>query len=548
MAAPSWFHSLQFRLILAFTATLALALAAVAAYVGLAAERETENFRLRNQEFRAGRVHHLIASHYANHRDWAGLQPSLEQAASLYGRRFLVIDREGQVVGDSHHRRGRGKFRDPARADNGPGRRLPIVVDDREVGALVLAAGNADADTDADADGDFPAATGPGLPPPGAPVREPAVSRLAAGVQTSLWWTGLAAAAGGILIMSLISRRLLAPVQTLSAAARRLGQGDLSQRVPAAGPEEIRRLGQTFNTMAENLQAAERQRRNLAADLAHELRTPLSNIQGYLEAVNDGLLQPDKATIDTLRQQTGHLVTLVEDLRLLALAEAGALRLDLQEESIEEILADVVEAFRPRAAAKPVRLSLEPAEPAEPVESETEPALPPASAAPVSNSPAPVAPVIVAPVVVDRTRIAQVVGNLLENGIFHTPPGGAVTVTAARRGSLVAVSITDTGPGIPPEDLPRLFDRFYRADPSRTRATGGAGLGLTIARQLVEAHGGNIWAESRPATDPDSGTESNPESGLEVGSRFTFTLPLAGAGGPPATGHNRPTGPTIKGG
>ena len=187
----------------------------------------------------------------------------------------------------------------------------------------------------------------PAVAPGSEQIREPAASRLASAVKKSLWWTGLVSAGGGILLVSLMSRRILAPVQALSLAARRLGQGDLSQRVPASGPSEIEHLGHTFNAMAENLQTAEQQRRNLVADVAHELRTPLSNIQGYLEAVNDGMLEADQTTINTLRQQTAHLVTLVEDLRLLAMAEAGALHLNYQMESIGELLADTIEAFRP---------------------------------------------------------------------------------------------------------------------------------------------------------------------------------------------------------
>ncbi len=487
MAAPSWFYSLQFRLILAFTVTLALALAAVGAYVGFATELETDRFQRRSQEFRADRVHRLIARHYSENRDWAGLQPRLEQAASLYGWRFVVTDPGGKIVGDSHyqvHKGGKSGAGDAAREKVKPGgRSRPIVVDDHQVGFLLLvSAGNNTGNSsggNGDADRGFPPPVLPGAAFGGPQVREPAAARLTTAVKRSLWWTGLAAAAGGILLMSLISRRILAPVQTLSAAARRLGQGDLSQRVPAAGPNEIRQLGQAFNAMAENLQAAEAQRRNLVADVAHELRTPLSNIQGYLEAVSDGMLAADQSTIDTLSQQTAHLVALVEDLRLLAMAEAGALHLNLRMESIEELLSGAIEAFRPRAEAKEIDLSLD-----------VDPALPPAP--------------------LDRTRIAQVVGNLLENAILHTPQGGAVAVNAGRQGSLVAVAVSDTGPGIIPRDLPRVFERFYRVDPSRARTTGGAGLGLTIARQLVEAHGGTIRVESRAGE----------------GSRFTFTLPL----------------------
>lgn len=484
--APGWFFSLRFRLILAFTLALALALAGVGLFVGFAAEQETNRFQRRSQEFRADRVHRLIARHYREHRDWAGLQPWLEQAANLYGRRLVVTDRSGRIIVDSHDKLA---LEGAAAAKKSPwetrekaeffGRSRPIVVDDHQVGVLALAPDNAAAAEGEGAGGIFPAAflpAGPAGPPPN---REPAAARLAAEVQRSLWWTGLAAAAAGILLVSLMSRRILSPVQRLNAAARRLGQGDLSQRVPAAGPRELQDLSRTFNTMAENLQAAEQQRRSLVADVAHELRTPLSNLQGYLEAVQDGLLEADQTTISALRQQTAHLIALVEDLRLLAQAEAGVLQLHRAPTDMAELLRAAVDDFRPRAEGKDLRLTLE-------VEPDT--------------------PLLW----LDQTRIRQIVGNLLENALLHTPEGGGIAVTAgpAEDGGVV-VAVRDSGPGIPAAALPYIFDRFYRVDPSRARASGGVGLGLTIARQLARAHGGDLRVES-PA---DGGTV------------FTLTLP-----------------------
>ena len=486
LRAPSWFFSLRFRLILAFTLALALALAGVGLFVGFAAEQETNRFQRRSQEFRADRVHRLIARHYREHRDWAGLQPWLEQAANLYGRRLVVTDRSGRIIVDSHDKfalegASAAKKRHWEAREKAEffGRSRPIVVDDHQVGVLALAPDNAAATEGEGAGGIFPAAflpAGPAGPPPN---REPAAARLAAEVQRSLWWTGLAAAAAGILLVSLMSRRILAPVQRLNAAARRLGQGDLSQRVPAAGPRELQDLSRTFNTMAENLQAAEQQRRSLVADVAHELRTPLSNLQGYLEAVQDGLLAADSTTISALRQQTAHLIALVEDLRLLAQAEAGVLQLHRTPTAIEELLGAAVDDFRPRAEGKDLRLTLEVA---------------------------PDTPLLW----LDQTRIRQIVGNLLENALLHTPQGGGIGVTAgpAEDGG-IAVSVRDSGPGIPAADLPYIFDRFYRVDPSRARASGGVGLGLTIARQLARAHGGDLQGES-PAG---------------AGTIFTLTLP-----------------------
>ncbi len=490
MAAPEWFASLQFRLILAFTLALALALGAVGFLVSFTAGVESERFQTRSQEFRAGRVHRIIARHYAENRRWEGVQPSLEQAATFYGRRFLVTDEDGRVVADSHRPGNRGS--DGKRA---PGPTIPIVHEGRQVGFLVLERGLNGGPPDGDAGvGGFGSSVPPGPPPPqpvapGAAVpgseAEPLVSRVTASVNRMLLVTGLAAAMGGMALVFFASRRILAPLQTLGNAARRLGQGDLDQRVTVSGPAEFRQLGDTFNNMAENLQTAERQRRNLTADVAHELRTPLSNIQGYLDAVHDGLLPPDEATIATLRQQTTHLVALVEDLRLLAMADAGSLSLQTRPEAVATLLEELVEAFRPRAEAGGISLTLE-------------------------------IPDSLPLVELDPTRIAQALSNLLENAMANTPSGGAVAVTAVPRaaedgGPIVAITVSDTGPGIGSEDLNRVFDRFYRVDPSRSRATGGAGLGLTIARQLVEAHGGTIWVDSEPGR----------------GASFTFTLPAS---------------------
>ena len=467
---PSWFTGLQLRLILAFTAILGLALGSVGLFVSGAAATETDRFQARNQEFRVGRVHRAIAREYARQKDWDGVQFSLEQAGAFYDRRFTVTDVEGKVVADSHYKDGPRHF-----GKKFTGRSSPIVVEGKTIGYLASDSHGVGPVTEtppAQAAAQFPA------PSPLGQAREPLVSRVAAEVNKTLLMAGVASALGGILLVSLLSRRILAPLQVLGGAAQRLGQGDLTQRVPASGPSEVRQLGDTFNVMAENLQTAEQQRRDLTADVAHELRTPLSNIQGYLDAVHDGLLQPDQATIGTLRQQTSHLVALVEDLRLLAMAEAGSLTLQIESGSLAFLLEESVEAFRPRAESKNIQLTLD-------------------------------IPVDVPELPMDHTRISQVVSNLLENAIFHTPEGGRVTVTTGTDGSAITVTVSDSGPGIPAEELPRVFDRLYRVDPSRARTTGGAGLGLTIARQLVEAHGGRIWAESAPGE----------------GARFSFSLP-----------------------
>ena len=448
----NWFFSLQFRLIVGFTLVLAMALGGASLYVGFAAEQESEQFQQELEEARAARIEQLVSQHYSTRRAWTGLQAALEQAGSLYSWRIVVNDSAGEIVVDTHRRFG------PLRREVTIGSRLsPILSSGREVGSLVIAPSDVT---------EF--------------APEPSFSRLASAMNRSLLWTGLTAGIAGILLVSLVSQRVLAPVRVLGGTVRRLGQGDLSQRVSSPGRDEIGELGRTFNTMAEDLESAERQRRSLMADVAHELRTPLSNIQGYLEAVRDNLLQPDIATIETIYQEVLHLARLVEDLRLLALAESGTLQLNREPDSLEDVLRRSVDAIRPRAEIRDVSVSLQ-----------IQPDLP------LLN--------------LDRIRIAQVVSNLLENALIHTPEGGQVNVGAiVVDGIMARVTVADTGVGIPPEDLTEVFERFYRVDRSRARTTGGVGLGLTIAKQLVEAHGGTIYAEST----------------LGHGSRFIFDLPL----------------------
>ncbi|MEE9248928.1 MAG: ATP-binding protein [Dehalococcoidia bacterium] len=458
---PSWFYSIRFRLITGFVLVLTLALVSVSLYVGVAAQGETERLQGDFDKIRADRLERLVSQFYSSRRNLSGLQTVIEQAGSLYGRRILLRNSEGQIVADSHE-----KFGPPGPLLERQRQFVSILSRDNEIGSLLIATGDI---------------------PEVAP--DPAVSRLASSVNQSLLWAGLAAGAGGILLISIVSRRILAPIGVLTSAAQRLGRGDLSQRVPTSARDEFGQLGRTFNSMAEGLESAEQQRRRLVADVAHELRTPLSNIRGYLEAVQDGLLQADEATIDIIYQQVLHLTRLVEDLRLLALAEAGALRMDLSLDSLEDVLRKAVEAIRPRAEAGGLSLSIE------------------------ISSELPLVPM-------DRMRIAQLMGNLLENAISHTPRGGSITVSAEHIRDVARVTVADTGEGISADDLPQVFERFYRVDPSRARTTGGAGLGLTIVKQLVEAHGGVIEAESSPGK----------------GSRFIFDLPLASPSQAPEAG------------
>jgi two-component system OmpR family sensor kinase/two-component system sensor histidine kinase BaeS len=282
------------------------------------------------------------------------------------------------------------------------------------------------------------------------------------------------------------SSRVTRPLTHLTHAARTMAGGDLSVRVGTSAVREIDDLAGAFNTMASSLSDADRQRRQMTADVAHELRTPLAIIRGRLEGMQDGVYNATPDEITTLLSETALLERLIEDLRLLALADAGQLPLYKESIAPAALIRSVAQSFTQQALSRGVDLRVADL-----------PALPEVEA--------------------DPQRISQVLSNLIVNSLGHTPAGGSVLLNAWTSTSgpggqwAVYVSVSDTGSGIAPGDLAHIFDRFYRADQARTRAGGGAGLGLAIARRLIEAHQGAIEAESAPGK----------------GTTVTFRLPVA---------------------
>ena len=263
-------------------------------------------------------------------------------------------------------------------------------------------------------------------------------------------------------------RDIATPLADVMAAADAVAEGDLSVRVPERGPGDFGRLAHSFNRMTEELERADQQRRNLTADVAHELRTPLHIIQGNLEGILDGVYEPTTEHINTTLGETRLLARLVDDLRTLSLAEDGQLPLTREPVDVAELLADVGTSFSGQAEAAGIDLRVE-----------TEGELP--------------------TIVGDVGRLDQVLSNLLANALRYTPAGGAVTLLAQPMDGGVRIAVRNTGRGIPPDDLSYIFDRFWRGDRSRSHAGGaGSGLGLAIARQLVQAHGGRIGVESEP--------------------------------------------------
>jgi len=287
----------------------------------------------------------------------------------------------------------------------------------------------------------------------------------------------LLAAAG---MSAFLAVRLARPVRALADASRRIASGHYSARVPVQGPDEVAELAATFNEMAEALESSERRRRALLSDVAHELRTPLATLEGYVEGLADGAIPPAAETWEVLASETHRMHRLVEDLSMVSRAEERQLELRLIRTSPGTIVEAAVQAALPRFTQKGVSLV-----------SAVEPGLP--------------------EVEVDPDRLGEVLANLLDNALRHTPAGGRVEAGACRRASQIEIAVADTGEGIAPEHLERVFERFFRPDQARSRETGGSGIGLTIARAIVRSLGGQITATS---------------DGPGRGARFVVLLPL----------------------
>jgi signal transduction histidine kinase len=276
------------------------------------------------------------------------------------------------------------------------------------------------------------------------------------------------------------SRALTAPLQELGAAAQAIGKQELSRRVSVRGTEEVRSVASLFNEMAEQLGEAESLRRNLLADVAHELRNPLHLIQGNLQAILDDVYPLSKKEIARLADQTRYLTSLVDDLHELALAEAHQLPLYKEQTDMAKLVRETAEIFKPIAAAKDITVRIQIADRLPSLE-------------------------------VDAGRMRQVLHNLLSNALRHTPAGGVISVAAVQEESTLFIRVSDSGAGIAKENLPRVFDRFYRTDWARSSDKGGAGLGLAIVQVIVEEHGGRVAAESL---------------GKNQGSTFSICLPV----------------------
>ena len=298
----------------------------------------------------------------------------------------------------------------------------------------------------------------------------------------ALAYAALAAMLVALALSLVFSRSVIAPVRAMSQATQRIADGRYDERVQVNGRDELAQLAARFNQMAEKLDQVESMRRRLIGDVSHELRTPLTAIKGSMEGLMDGVLPATDETYQQIHAEADRLNRLVDDLQELSRVEARAYQLDIRTLDVFTLAQTVTKRLAPHSESKRISLDLELA-----------PNLP--------------------HILADEDRAVQVLTNLAGNALQYTPEGGRVTISAKQINSEIQIAVRDTGIGIPPEQLTHIFDRFYRVDKSRSRqAGGGSGIGLTIARALIEAQGGRIWAES---------------AGHGEGSTFTFTLPIA---------------------
>jgi len=413
------FHSLRFRVLVALILVIVVAVGVVAFLASRATSGEFQRYVERGGMMRHQRFEMFLVRYYNQRRSWSGVQPLVEQIGQITGERVVLADAEGQIVADSANK----LVGQTAGQDwNEP---VGFIVHRGVLAGAIYVN-------------------------PLGPADDPQREAFLAGINRALLLAAGVAGLAAVLLTVGLSRRILKPVETLTAAARRMEKGDLSQRVEVQSEDEIGELARAFNAMADGLARLEELRRNMVSDVAHELRTPLSNIRGYLEAVRDGVMEPKPEIIDSLYEEAMLLNRLVDDLQELALAEAGQLRLERQPVSPADLVSKAMEAVRAKAAANGIALQAD-------------------------------LPEDLPLVDVDPQRIGQVLGNLLRNALTHTPPGGEVVVATKANKSEVEISVRDTGEGIALYLRALLSGRQvavedHRRDGARTghcQATGG---------------------------------------------------------------------------
>jgi signal transduction histidine kinase len=454
----------------ALAAVVAVALLVVTLTTGVVAARQFGLYTVRGGQVWANQLVPILAERYAADGSWQNIQPVLLNPWQEYdgmGRRLgamgpmmgqggprmqgadgdsdmwsamnihlLLADSQGTIVGDTQNMmRGQPMSADLVRQGT------PVVSAGKRVGTLVVLASE-----------------------PGVAINRPNSSFLFSAGRSVLFGA-LAAGLVGVILGTVLFRRITHPLNALQKAARTVESGELAARVPVTSRDEIGMVAEAFNQMTARLERQQQLRKQMVGDIAHELRTPLSVMQGTIEAMLDGVLNPNKTELRSLHNEIRRLTRMVEELRTLSLADEGQLRLELIDVDPASLVEQVTHGMLPMAKERGIELTAEVIHP-----------LPTVRA--------------------DGDRLAEVLTNLIGNALRYAPDGGHVTVSARHTEGQIVLAVRDDGPGIAQEDIPFVFERFWRGDKSRNRSSGGTGIGLAIVRHLVELHGGKISVES----------------------------------------------------
>jgi two-component system, OmpR family, sensor histidine kinase BaeS len=455
---------MRLRIFLAFALVVLVSILSVVTLVRLTTQREVTTFMFRGGLSGSTELVNALEAYYKENQSWQGVETILRTPGShgrmgqgagqsgmggMMNQRLRLADSDGSLVYDTEDTQASGQL-----SSQQIQAAITLKNGSRTVGFL--------------------------LPENGMVFQAGDQTALMQRLDNAAWVAALIAGGVSLLLAMLLAYTVLRPVRDLTNAAQSLASGQLSHRVVVSGDDELASLGKAFNQMAESLQLAEQSRRDMTADIAHELRTPLAVQRAHLEAIQDGIYPFTAENLDPILQQNHTLARLVEDLRTLALADSGQLTLNRTPNDLSELVKHVIERFKPQTDSRQVELHLQPAQAALPLVS------------------------------IDPVRIEQVISNLVTNALRYTPEKGSISLSLSTQSGQVQLQVHDSGPGIHPNDLPHIFERFYRAGHSRSREEGGTGIGLAIARQLAEAHGGALTASNHP----------------EGGALFTLSLPV----------------------
>jgi two-component system sensor histidine kinase BaeS len=427
---------LSTKILLSFGLLLLTVLVAAGFFAVQSAEREVRGAMFEGGLMPATRLARELTAYYRGHQSWQGVDILFAPAGpmdAMMGQQLLLLDPNNIVLADTDSTLVGTSYL-PSSATNV----IAIMQGEQTIGRLVVLKN---------------------------PVQAPEDPVVLAVYRSLLLATAVAGIAG-LIIALILSRSLTAPLRNLTFVVQRFARGERNLRLPRPGGDEVGDLTKSFQGMMTDIEQQEMLRKEMTADIAHELRTPLAVMRANIEALTDGVYALSPENLAPLQENIDLLSRLVEDLRILALADAGQLTLYTTDVDIASLIRRVVARFQPQAEQNAKRIDVE-----------IPGALPLLSA--------------------DPQRLEQVLGNLLSNALHVTPSGCRMTLTAAPEGTILRVMIEDSGPGIPAEDLDRVFERFYRVDHARARSEGGSGLGLSIARKLIEAHGGTLRAENR---------------------------------------------------